>query len=433
MTNTRWYIPALFACCLVPSITVAQHADSLAELSRRVEILTEEIERLKLGAVDASSYDEIGGLGPAASKVYSLKKSGVSLAGYGELVYENYASTRDNGAASSSKDQIDFYRNILYVGFRFSDWILFNSEIEIEHASTGSGGEVSLEFGYIDLLLSKAANVRAGMMLAPVGLINEKHEPPTFFGTVRPNVERYIIPSTWRVNGAGVFGEPVEGLDYRVYLIESLTMTKFSAGSGVRSGRQHGAKAVAEDLAVTGKIEYKGIPGMSVGGSFFAGKTGQGEKDSVGASIAAMTSIIAFHGEYAWKGLEVRGVFARSAVSEAERVGGYLRWKSGAAQAPVIGSAMQGWYLQAGYDVMPFIASASDQYLAPYVMYETYNTQQSVPSGMIADPSNDRSSMIVGLTWKPHPNVAFKADYRDNKNGAKSATDQVNIAVTYIY
>ena len=423
----------MFAIVLLPSFSAAQTADSLAELSRRVEILTEEIERLRLGSVDEQSMEAVGGLGPAASKVYSLKKTGVSLAGYGEMVYENYGQKRDDGALSSSKDRIDFYRNILYVGFRFNDWVLFNSEIEVEHASTGSGGEVSVEFGYIDLLFSTAVNVRAGMMLAPVGLINEKHEPPTFFGTVRPNVERYIIPSTWRVNGAGVFGELADGLGYRAYVVESLTMTAYSAGNGIRNGRQHGAKALAEDLAVTGRLEYNGMPGMSVGGSFFAGNTGQGEKDSVGAAISAMTSVFALHGEYAWKGIEVRGVFARSAVSEAERVGGYLRWKSKAAQAPVIGTAMQGWYVQAGYDIMPVIATASTQYLAPFIMYETYDTQAAVPSGMTADPANDRSSLILGLTWKPHPNVALKGEYRDNKNGAGSATDQFNVAVTYMY
>lgn len=427
--------PLIIGCffMLLPAALVAQRADSLAELSRRVEILTEEIERLKLGAVDETSFESMRGLGPAASKVYSLKKAGVSLAGYGELVYQNYASTKDDKTPSTAKDRIDYYRNILYVGFRFNDWMLFNSEIEVEHASTGKGGEVSVEFGYIDLLLSRMLNVRAGMMLAPVGLVNEKHEPPTFFGTVRPNVERYIIPSTWRVNGAGLFGEVADGFDYRVYVVESLTMTGFSAGSGIRSGRQSGAQALAEDLAVTGKLEYKGVQGLAAGASFFAGATGQGEKDSVGSSIDAQTTVLAVHGEYAWRGLEVRGVFARSSVSEAARVGGYLRWKSAASQPPVIGSEMTGWYVQAGYDLMPHISMSSAQYLAPFVMYETFNTQSGVPGGMIADPRNDRSSFILGVTWKPHPNVAFKADYRDNKDGSGTATDQFNVAVTYMY
>jgi len=418
---------------LVPAALVAQRADSLAELSRRIDILTEEIEHLKLGTSDEVSYEATNGYGPSASKVYSRKRSGVSLAGYGEIIYQNYAAMKDDNTKATVRDNTDFYRSILYVGFRFNDWVLFNSEIEVEHASTGKGGEVSVEFGYIDLLLSKAVNVRAGMMLAPVGLVNEKHEPPTFFGTVRPNVERYIVPSTWRVNGAGLFGELADGLDYRAYIVESLTMTGFSAGNGIRSGRQNGANAVAEDLAVTGKLEYKGFTGLSVGSSIFSGNTGQGAVDSVGASISALTTVVAWHGEYTYRGVELRGVYARSSVSEADRVSGYLRWKSGTSTGPVIGSAMSGWYLQAGYDVMPHLSNVSDHYLAPFVMYETYNTQTRVPAGMIADPSNKRSAMIAGLTWKPHPNVAFKADYRNNANGSGTATDQVNVAVTYMY
>ncbi|MBI4427527.1 MAG: hypothetical protein HY562_00230, partial [Ignavibacteriales bacterium] len=193
-------------------------SDSLRELHRRIEILTQEIELLKLGEVAAPTYEPQYGLGPAAARVYSLKKSGVSLAGYGEVVYENFDKKRDDGSTTTTTDKIDFLRNVVYVGFRFNDWIVFNSEIEFEHASTGKGGEVSVEFGYIDLTLSRAFNIRAGMVLPPVGIINEKHEPSTFFGTLRPQVERLIIPSTWRANGIGLYGEIVPDVQYRAYV-----------------------------------------------------------------------------------------------------------------------------------------------------------------------------------------------------------------------
>ena len=412
------------AVCLIVAapipILASTPADSLAEIRRQIEILTEEIERLKLGDVSESSYHAVPGLGPAASKVYSLKKTGVSLAGYGEVVYENYGRVRDDGASATSKDKVDFLRNIIYIGYRFNDFVVFNSEVEVEHGSTGKGGEVSVEFGYIDLMFSSAFNVRAGMVLAPVGILNEKHEPPTFFGTHRPNVERLIIPSTWRMNGAGVHGEALTGVHYRAYVVEGLTMSKFSAGDGIRGGRQSGASAVAEDLALTGRLDYSAIPGATIGASFFTGNSGQGAKDSLGSSINARTTVLAVHAEYGWRGLELRGLFARTSVDEADRIAGYLRWIAGQATTPVIGSTMAGWYVSAGY-------------LAPYVVYETYNTQASVPAGRLASPANDRSTLAFGLTWKPHPNVAFKVDYRDNKNSAGSGTDQWNLAVTYLY
>jgi hypothetical protein len=422
---------SLLFLCPILAARAAAPPDSLAEIRRQIEVLSEEIERLKLGSVSESAYHPVPGLGPAASKVYSLKKNGVSIAGYGEVVYENYRATRDDATMATTKDKVDVLRNIIYVGYRFSDLVVFNSEVEFEHGSTGKGGEASVEFGYIDLLFSPRINLRAGLVLAPVGIVNEKHEPPTFFGTLRPNVERLIIPSTWRMNGAGLYGEAAEGWHYRVYVVEGLTMTKYTSADGIRGGRQSGASAVAEDLAMTGRVEYLGLEGATLGASFFTGNSGQGEKDSLGSAIAARTNVLSVHGELAWRGLELRALAARTTVDEAERVTGYLRWKTGS--GPVIGSTMSGWYVSAGYDVMPHLLPGSIHALTPYVVFESTDTHAAIPSGSTRSASNDRSTLAVGLTWKPHPNVAFKADYRDNTNGAGTATDQWNLAVTYLY
>jgi len=161
----RFFLVLALSSLSSVSLIAQTSPDSLAEIHRQIDILTKEIEGLKLGAVDAPVYESKTGLGIAASKVYSLKKSGVSLAGYGEIVYENYGTTRDNGSATTTLDKIDALRNIIYVGYRFNDWVLFNSEVEFEHANTAKGGEASVEFAYIDLLLSRSLNIRAGMVL----------------------------------------------------------------------------------------------------------------------------------------------------------------------------------------------------------------------------------------------------------------------------
>ncbi|MBI2618987.1 MAG: hypothetical protein HYW57_02795, partial [Ignavibacteriales bacterium] len=247
----RFVIVAFFAA-LPGAELPAQEADSLKEIRRQIDILVEELERLKLGEVAEPSYEAQRGLGPAAAKVYQLKKTGVSIAGYGEVVYENYAKERDDRAAANKPDKIDYLRNVIYVGFRYDDWILFNSEVEFEHGSTGKGGEVSVEFGYVELMLSRLFNVRAGMVLPPVGIINEKHEPSTFFGSLRPQVERSIIPSTWRTNGIGSYGELGSSLNYRAYVVEGFNAKNFSDADGVRGGRQSGASARAENFGLTG-------------------------------------------------------------------------------------------------------------------------------------------------------------------------------------
>lgn len=413
------------------STVFSQQPDSLAELQRQVDILTQEIEKIKLGEVAENRYEPQRGLGPAAAKVYSLKKSGVSLAGYGEAVYENYSTQREDGNASNKLDRVDFLRNILYVGFRFNDWILFNSEIEFEHGSTGktdskgkSIGEVSVEFGYVELMFSRSLNLRAGMLLNPVGIVNEKHEPSTFFGTLRPNVDRVIIPSTWRANGIGFYGELAPSLDYRAYLVEGLDAASFSDASGIRGGRQSGAKALAEDLGLTGKLEYTGIPGSTLGGSFYYGKSGQGAKDSQG-TIDALTTLLSVHGEYAWKGFEFRGLYAKVDLDEADRVS-KLAGKT-------VGSSMYGWYLSAGYDIIPRIVPGSSHYLAPYIQYERFNTHATVAAGYSPNPNYDQTVIVYGLSYKPHPNIAFKLDYWNNQNAARTGISQWNVALNYLF
>jgi hypothetical protein len=358
-------------------------------------------------------------LGPAAGRVYQVRKSGASISGYGEVVYENYTTNRDDNAPANKIDRIDYLRNVLYVGYRFNDWILFNSEVEFEHA----GKVVAVEFGYVELLLSSSVRFRAGMLLPPMGIVNEKHEPSTFFGTLRPGPERYIIPSTWRTNGIGVYGG-ISPFSYRLYVVEGLKASGFSDSDGIRGGRQNGVEALAEDFGVSGRVDYHGMNGGLIGASFYMGNSGQGAKDSLG-NIDAQTVLWDVHAEYSWKGLEARALYAVATVDDAGRIS--------ALTGKTVGSSMSGWYVVAGYDIMPLVDPGSGHLLAPFVQFERLNTQASVAGGFLSSKQNDRSALVVGLTYKPHPNVAFKIDYRDNKNGANTGIDQWNVAVNYLF
>ncbi len=393
--------------------------DSVKELYRRIDILAAELEALRLGEPGVPHDDDIHGMGPAAGKIYQTMKSGASISGYGEIIYENYRTNRDDNTAANKADKIDYLRNVIYVGYRFNDWILFNSEIEFEHA----GKEVAIEFGYVELLLSSNVRFRAGMLLPPMGIVNEKHEPSTFFGTLRPGPERYIIPSTWRANGIGVYGD-LSPFSYRLYLIEGLKASGFSETDGIRGGRQNGVEALAEDFGVSGRVDFHGLSGGLIGGSIYLGNSGQGARDSLG-KIEAQTMVWDIHAEYSWKGLEARALYAAVTVDDAGRVS--------ALTGRTIGSSMSGWYIVAGYDLMPFIYPGSSHVLAPFVQFEKLNTQAAVAEGFLPSKQNDRSALVFGLTYKPHANVAFKIDYRDNKNGAATGIDQWNVAVNYLF
>ncbi len=404
--------------------------DTLQELMRRVEILTEEIEKAKLGGVAEPEYVSQYGMGPAASRVYQVAKSGVSIAGYGEIVYQNFSDEKDDGTLSGEANQIDFLRSIIYFGYRFNDWLLFNSEIEFEHAKTGEGapGEVAVEFGFVEAKLHPAVNFRAGMLLMPVGIINELHEPPTFNGSLRPEAERRIIPTTWRANGFGLVGATENGIGYKIYVVESLNAANFSS-NGIRSGRQNGAEAIAEDLALTGRLNYTGIPGLDVGGSFFAGNTGQTLVDINGVDIDATVNLFALHLLLERRGLHLRGLYAHSTIDDAARLNGALSLTGSSS----IGETQSGFYLTAAYDVMPWLIRGTTHYLAPFIQYEQFNTQDEVPAGFAKNPARDRTNVTFGLTYKPHPNVAFKMDYVNRDNEANTAVDQLNLAVNYLF
>ena len=270
----RWLVAALVAFFGTAGLALAAATDQvtaqedrIAELERTVAILADELERTRRELVvpEDQPLSSQFGLGPAASKIYDLGR-GLSVGGYGEGYYRNLV-----GDEGGEKNRADLLRMVLYTGYKFTDSILFNSEIEFEHATTGStksssGGSVSVEFAYLDFLLRDWANIRAGLVLVPMGFINEIHEPVYYFGVNRPEIERQIIPSTWRENGVGVLGTLFEQVDYQAFVINGFNAEGFDS-SGLRGGRQKGNRALAEHLAFVARLDWTPIQQLVVGGS----------------------------------------------------------------------------------------------------------------------------------------------------------------------
>ena len=420
-------------------------APTPGELMRRLEILSLELAELRLrgastpvsggASVSGSPATLTGGesaygLAPSASKVYR-EDHGVSLGGYGEAVYQNFSDTREDDAPSGRVDQFDFLRQILYVGYKFDDRFLLNTEIEIEHASTGKGGEVSVEFAYVDWLADPRLNVRAGMVLVPMGLINEIHEPTTFLGANRPTVERSILPATWRENGFGVFGEagPVA---YRSYLINGMDASSFSA-SGIRGGRQKGARAKAESFAWVGRLEHTTTPGLNVGGSAYLGKAGQDLQPVTargtegGDALSVSLRMVEAHAEWKRSGLEARVLGAMSWIGNTDELNRALGLEGMAA----VGKRQWGAYAQLGYDLL--IHSNRDLALVPYLRYERLDTQDDVADGFSSNPATDQTVWTFGLAVRPIDQVVLKTDYQLISNEAETGVNQFNAALGYIF
>src|SRR5436305_2166679 len=176
--------------------------ERLAEIERRLDVLAQEIERLRLGEEVAGATAPERGMGPAASKIYRTQR-GVSIGGYGELLYDRQQEREEDGARA----HLDLLRGVVYVGYKWTDRWLLNSELEWEHANTERGGEAAVEFAYVDYRYRPQLSFRGGLLLMPVGFLNELHEPTTFLGARRPDVEDLLIPTTWRESGVGLYGE----------------------------------------------------------------------------------------------------------------------------------------------------------------------------------------------------------------------------------
>lgn len=406
-----------------------EQATRREEQERKTGILAEELETLKskFTLPETVEYKSLYGLGPAASKVYQMPR-GLSIGGYGEASAIFFVG--DNEGPSKRNDVGDLVRFVTYIGYKFSDRIILNSEIEYEHATTNStvsssGGSVSVEFATLDFLLTEQANIRTGLVLMPMGFLNEIHEPPFYFGNLRPEVEQRIIPTTWRELGVGLHGTILPGLTYRTYVTNSLNANGFSK-TNIRGARQSGNRALFEDLAWTARLDYTPILGLQLGGSVFWGNTGQ-DQLFAGKKIDANLTLFEFHGQYQYRGLQLRALFAQGHIGDTDVLSAAL-----GANGP-ISSRIVGGYAEASYDILPLLFPGTEMSLSPFLRFERLDTQADVPAGFTPDRSRDIRVINAGLSFKPIPNVVIKLDYRNLDAEVGQIADEFNIGFGFIF
>ena len=453
-------VRAALIACLATSPVAAEDGAANAQASEKsaVEALEEKIDVLKDELADLRSAltvpeeldptEGMYGLGPAASKVYRRDR-GLSIGGYGDVRFRHYSKN-----ANGKQDIFDALRFVLYTGYKFNDWLVLNSEVEFEHASTGKSGSASVEFLTVDFLLEDRFNIRAGLLLLPMGFLNEVHEPPFYYGAARPEVERKIIPTTWRENGVGIFGSFDLGgagdLDYRIYGVNGLDAKGFSS-SGLRGGRQKGSKALADDWAFVARLDYDMnamVPGMVVGGSVYVGNSGQNQDVSRCVNFCSAapgdpvlapenqsfaipdtrTTLYEVHAEYYRYGLKLRGLFAQAFVNNA----GELSRALGKGSSSSVAKQMLGGYAEIGYDILPLFTE-SKMSLQPFFRYEHLDTQYRVASGFTKNDALDYDVLVFGVSFFPIPQVVVKMDYRDFRAKKGSIADEFQASIGFVF
>ena len=393
---------------------MSANANAAPSIEDKIDILQQEIEALKDQLAKADTGNKSKGIQSIADKT--------TIGGYGELHYNNFMGDVPAGA-SREKDQIDFHRFVLFVGHRFNDWISFKSELELEHSNTENGGAVELEQAYLDFNFSQKLNAKAGVFLMPVGFLNETHEPTTFYGVERNTIETRIIPTTWWEAGVSVYGEIAPGWKYQTGVTSNLAAENYKdfGTKGVREARRNVSEAPAEDVAFHARLDYSGLPGLTVGASVVTGNTGQNNAKLNGAD--ARLTLWDLHARYNVDRLDLRALYAQGHLGDAAKINNAFVGFNTA-------SRFYGWYAEAAYHVW----KNGDHDLAPFIRYEKWDTQANLPANAVRNVESNNDIWTVGANYWPHPQVVLKADYQkfDKPDGDKG-DKRINLGLGYMF
>ncbi|WP_320112144.1 hypothetical protein [Draconibacterium orientale] len=347
-----------------------------------------------------------------------IQDSKLLIGGYGEVHYNQPLSgdTYNNG-------KLDVHRVVMLLGYNFNEKTQFITEIEYEHVK-----EVYVEQAFLQYKLNNAINFRGGLMLVPMGIINEYHEPTTFNGVERPLVDNTITPTTWREIGFGITGTILPAsLKYQAYVMNGFNgydgSAKLSGAKGMRSGRQKGAESYMSAPNFAGKIEYFGIRGLNLGVSTYLGKTqstlynGIDKDDDAAVAMADSSvvgiSMLGLDARYSVKGLQLCGQLYYASLSNTDEYNAFTA-KDGSMND--VGSAMIGYYAEAAYNV--FRTVDTELQLTPFVRYEFLNTHSSVENNIAKNTSYKKTAITTGLTLALTKGAVVKTDIQFVKNAA---------------
>jgi len=375
-----------------------------------------------------AKYESYSSLGEGASKVYHTNNE-VSIGGYGEYRYKKYSgyknTTSDIYNNNLNKGEFNIVRFVPYIGFKFNDWIVMNTEIEFEDGGARSDDTKNykyaiVEFSYIDFLISDSFALRIGHILTPMGLINLNHEPTSFLTTDRPAVETYIIPSTWHTNGILAHGK-VDDLEYYAGVITSPDSDHFGDAESrfIQQGRL-GARQFTDSFSFVARVTYNVGDGLNVGGSAMFGQS-EGSESGVDTTV----SMAEIHASYKNHGFDIQ------ALATFGELGGDVSELSTEDDVS-IAQSVNGQYITVGYDLLSMLKFNHKGYL----FGEVERLDMDANSDTQYVDNNRFFEYTVGFSYFPDPKVVLKTDYklRDYGSNAKLEDEKsFNFGVGFIF
>lgn len=403
------FIQPILAAAVLSTLSFNAHAamsveERLAAMEARLNAVEAENQQLK-GKLKTTEQ-KVDATTEQVEKVVSSTPSGKAswaentrIGGYGELHYNNL----DGKGGASDTDEIDFHRFVLFFGHDFSPKTRFFSELEVEHtvSEDGAPGAVELEQAYIEHDINDTLSARGGLFLVPVGILNETHEPPTFYGVERNPVEGNIIPVTWWEGGAGLTARLGGGftLDGAIH---SGLKTSLADNYTVRKGRLQVAEALAKDPAYTARLKWTGVPGLEVAASLqYQSDITQSTDATAGGAWLGETHIVLNRGPFGLKAL-------------------YAQWNlDGSGPASVGADKQNGWYIEPAFRI-------NEQ----WGLFARYN-QWDNRAGSLGAVNTKKQQTGFGVNYWLHPDVVVKADYQKQDNDNSENQNGFNLGVGY--
>jgi hypothetical protein len=361
------------------------------------------------------------------------------VGGYMDIQYRaQQKNSIDNGFGGTS-NTFDQQRFVPFIYADISQHVKMASEIEFEHGiretSSTNELEVGIEFAFIDYLVKEPFNLRAGILLLPIGKFNLLHDSPLNDLTDRPLVSQFVIPTTVSETGAGLYGTVYPGrtskLDYEFYVTtgpcsyNQAGTPQVNESTGTRGSRQRSCPATDgldnnNGKAVVGRLAYSPVLGVEVGGSGYYGNSAPYANYNP-LSIMALDWTLQrgpfeLIGEAAWA--YQRGnsrAIAGNTIGFAP--GSLLTGQPGNSGPGIPPQRMDGFYIQSNYHFMPEFLTK----LAPtrfgegstftaVIRYDRVNTNLDNSNG--TGGFGNLEQISFGLNYRPVEDAVFKISYQ---------------------
>jgi len=293
----------------------------------------------------------------------------------------------------------------IFLFSQVSQRIRFLSELEFEHGTE----EIALGTALVDFQLGRGLVLRGGIILTPLGYMNQNHDSPRWDFVERPLVTTDIIPSTLSEVGFGAYGRFTSGdliFSYDVYLTNGLgaaVLTNETGRTDIPSGKDE--ELFGEDNngspAISGRLALRHTGLGEVGVSYYGGYYNdfQVEGEQVDEKRWMGIAALDFRGDIGPTSIRGEVVYASVDVPESlSEVHGDTQW---------------GAYLDVLMPVWrPRFLGYTDAVVTAGLRLETVDYNVGTFSSTGSEIGDQVTAIVPSISFRPTADTVFRVNYR---------------------